>query len=216
MTQIDQLRALDACAVSDALDRLGRPGVIDGIRPLTNRVRIAGRAITVQLGDAVAEGTSPRHLCTSAIEAAGPADVILVAHRGRVDCAGWGGNLSRAARARRVPGVIVDGAVRDVDEAFDLSFPVFGRAATPRTARGRVIEIGWNEPVTIAGLSIAPGDLVLADSSGVVVIPTDIAADVLMVAAEIVAHDMLMADLIERGTPVGSVMGRTYEQMLTR
>ncbi|MDH4280456.1 MAG: hypothetical protein OEW83_20520 [Acidimicrobiia bacterium] len=70
-----------------------------------------------------------------------------MAHQGRGDCAGWGGNLSRAARKREVAGTIVHGAVRDVDEAIEISYPVFATEATPLTARGRAEEKAWGATV---------------------------------------------------------------------
>ena len=66
--------------------------------------------------------------------------------------------------------MICDGPVRDVVESRDLGFPVFSRSVTPRTARGRIVEQAFNEPVTIGGVTVGPGDLVLADAPGVVVI----------------------------------------------
>ncbi len=216
MTDIDRLAAVDTCAISDACDRLGVSCVVDGIVPLAGSRRIGGRAITVLLSSTDDVVTSPRHLCTAAIEAAGPSDVIVVAHHGRSDCAGWGGNLSRAARYRRVPGVVVDGAVRDVDEADALGFAVFARSATPRTARGRTAEIAWNVSVEIGGVAVEPGDLVVADASGVVVVPRAEAQDVLRTAEEIASKEARLARLIEGGADVSSVMDGSYEEMLRR
>jgi len=89
----------------------------------------------------------------------------VVEHPGGA-AAGWGGLLSLAARVRGIEGVVVDGPARDIDEAGALEFQVFARSATPVTARGRLVEIGWNVPVTIGGAAVAPGDLVLGDLSG--------------------------------------------------
>src|SRR5207249_9573905 len=88
-------------------------------------------------------------------------------HQGRTDCAGWGGNLSRAARVRGIAGTLVHGAVRDVDEARDLVYPVYAVAATPHTARGRAQEHAWNETITFAGVRVEPGDYVIADGTGI-------------------------------------------------
>ena len=98
---IDRLRQLDSCAVSDARDQLGLPdATVVGIGNLTGLAKVAGRAVTVQLG-APRPTPSTRHLCTAAIEAAGDDDVIVIDHQGRTDCAAWGGNLSRAAAVAR-------------------------------------------------------------------------------------------------------------------
>jgi regulator of RNase E activity RraA len=211
---LDRLAEVDACAVSDACDRLGLDNqVVTGLANLTGRQRLAGRAVTVLLGPPTPQ-PSPRHLCTAAIETAGPGDVIVVAHQGRLDCAGWGGNLSRAAQARSVSGTIVHGAVRDVDEATDIGYPIYATAATPRTARSRTQEHAWNVDIDIAGVTIRPQDLIVADATGIVVIPTAHADAILDLAATIVSHEAAMAASIADGTPISTVMGATYEQML--
>src|SRR4249919_3774066 len=111
---VSRLANLDSCAVSDALDKLGLPGAVGGINRLTTLRRIAGRVHTVRMDKD--DGTpSTRHLGTTAIEASGPGDVIVMEQRTGVEAACWGGNLSFGAKLRQVAGVIVDGPVRDVD-----------------------------------------------------------------------------------------------------
>jgi Demethylmenaquinone methyltransferase len=211
---VEKLQALDSCAVSDALDRLGLEGrAALGLAQLSTTRRIAGRAVTVQLGPDDGRG-SKRHLCTAAVEASAAGTVIVIAHGGRVDVAGWGGMLSLAASARRVEGVVIDGACRDLDESRELQLPVYGRAAVPVTARGRIIEYDWDVPVTIAGIGVAPGDLVIADGSGVVFIPSARAAEVVDLAATIACRESLMAADVRAGRPVSEVMGASYENML--
>jgi 4-hydroxy-4-methyl-2-oxoglutarate aldolase len=212
---VARLGKLDSCAVSDALDRLSLHGVALGIRPLSVQTRIAGRVVTVEL--APADGrASLRHLGTMAIEATQPGDVIVIAHHGREDVAGWGGILSTAAQVKGVAGVVVDGACRDVDESRELGFPVFGRAAVPLTARGRVIETGFNTPIAIGDVMVQPGDLVLADGSGVVFIPAEQAETVLSAAEAIAAREVEMARAVRAGRSVVEVMGDSYESMLKR
>jgi 4-hydroxy-4-methyl-2-oxoglutarate aldolase len=208
-----RLGKLDTCAISDAMDRLGLDGVASGIRPLTSTARIAGRVVTVKLRRPVGEEHSLRHLGTGAIMAASPGDVIVIDHQGRDDVAGWGGILSTAADVRDVAGVIVDGACRDVDEARDLGFPVFARSATPRTARGRAIEESFNEPVTVAGIAVSPGDLVIADGTGVVFIPAARAEEVIVAAEQIAEREEEMRRAVLLGQPVTEVMGQSYERM---
>jgi 4-hydroxy-4-methyl-2-oxoglutarate aldolase len=216
-----RLAALDSCACSDALDRLGLAGVASGLRPLTVARRVTGRVLTVALGSvsggAVSSAASGggRHLGTAAIEAAQPGDVIVVAAGGRVDAAGWGGVLSLAATMRGVRGVIVDGACRDVDESTTLGLPVYALAAIPATARGRQAEVGWNTPVEVAGIAVVPGDLVIADGSGVVFVPASRAADVIAAAELIAAREAAMARQLRAGEPASAVLSADYEQMLT-
>jgi regulator of RNase E activity RraA len=213
MRESERLARLDTGAVSDALERLGLKGAVAGIACLSGSHRIAGRVVTVKLV-AAAGRTSKQHLATGAIEASGPGDVLVVEHRSRVDCAGWGGILSRAAKARGIAGTVVDGFVRDVDESREIGYPVFARGATPKTARGRIVEDGWNVSVEIGGVEVRPGDLVLADGSGVVFVSKDRVEEVLLAAEEIAAKERAMTAAIEAGTPVSRVMGGDYEGML--
>jgi 4-hydroxy-4-methyl-2-oxoglutarate aldolase len=214
LSLMDRLARLDTCAVSDALDRLGTPGTAGGLTALSTAKRIAGRCITVQLGPD--DGTShKRHLCTAAVEAGGSGQVIVVAHDGRLDVAGWGGLLSLGASLRGVEGTVIDGACRDIDESRELAFPLYGRAGVPTTARGRIVEKAWNIPVTICGVPVAPGDLVIADGSGVVFVPAASAEEAVKAAERIAARERLMAADLRAGQPISQVMGTDYENMLT-
>jgi len=210
-----RLAALDSCACSDALDQLGLVGVAAGLRSVTVTRRVTGRVSTVALGPAGRPGAAVRHLGTAAIEAAHPGDVIVVAAGGRLDAAGWGGVLSLAATVRGVSGVIVDGACRDVDESAALDLPVYALAAVPATARGRQVEVGWDIPVQVAGIAVAPGDLVVADGSGVVFVPAPRAADVVAAAERIAAREAAMASRLRAGEPASAVLSADYEDMLT-
>ncbi|HEU4617255.1 MAG TPA: RraA family protein [Gammaproteobacteria bacterium] len=213
---VARLEILDSCAVSDALDSLGLPPAVAGIAPLSLRKRIAGPVRTVKLGREKPAAGPVRHLGTAAIEAAAPGDVIVVAHSSGVECAGWGGVLSSAALIRGVSGVVVDGPARDVDEAAALGFPIFARSADPRTARGRVYEQDFDCRIEIAGLSVEPGDLVVADSTGVAFIPSASAAEIVRRAERVAARERLMVEALRRGERVTEVVGRDYEEMLDR
>jgi 4-hydroxy-4-methyl-2-oxoglutarate aldolase len=210
---VERLRKLDTCSVSDALDKLGLPGAVTGLAPLTIRGRVAGPAVTVKLG-APKEGLPKRHLGAGAVMASQAGDVIVVEHLERTDVSGWGGLLSRGAVMKGVAAVIVDGACRDIDESLELGLPVFARAAVPVTARGRVAEHGFNEPITVGGVTVSPGDLVLADGSGVVFVAAATAEAVIAAAEDIFAREQLMAAAIGRGESIGAVMGADYEDML--
>jgi 4-hydroxy-4-methyl-2-oxoglutarate aldolase len=212
---VERLLKLDTCAVSDALDRLGKTGVALGIAPMSPPAKIGGRVITVKLKEQGPDEKSTRHLCTAAIEAATGGEVIVIENP-KLDAAGWGGILSAAAKVKGVTGVVVDGAARDIDEARELNFPVFARTAVPRTARGRVMEEAFNVAITVGGFSVSPGDLVLADGSGVAFIAATDAEEVLQAAETIAAREAKMKAAVLAGDSVVEVMGRDYEQMLQR
>jgi 4-hydroxy-4-methyl-2-oxoglutarate aldolase len=208
-----RLAKLDTCAVSDALDRLGLSGAVNGLHPMWPCPRIVGRVITVKLKRAGGERPA-RHLGTAAVEAATPGDVIVIDHGGRLEAAGWGGILSLAAKLKGVAGVIVDGACRDVDESRDVGLPIFARAGTPVTARGRIVEESFNEPIRIGHAAVLPGDLVIADWSGVVFVSRARADEIIQTAEEIAAREAQMAEAVRAGRSVVEVMGAGYERML--
>jgi regulator of RNase E activity RraA len=200
------------CLVSDATDRLGFASAVPGLRPLSLPRTVAGRAVTVQLGPANGQ-VATRHLCTAAVDAAGPGDVIVIATAGRVDAASWGGLLSLGAVQRGVEGVVIDGACRDVDEAVDLGLPVFARAPVPTTARGRIMELAWNVPVRLGEREVTPGDIVVADRSGVVFVPQGRAGEVAAQAVLLAQREQHIAGAIRRGQPMAAAMGATYETL---
>jgi regulator of RNase E activity RraA len=211
-----RLSRLDACAVSDALDKLGLAGAVTGIQRLASTRRISGRVLTVKMEKDDGRPAASRHLGTTAIEAAEPGDVIVMEQRTGLDAACWGGNLSFGARQRQVSGVIVDGPARDIDEAREYDFPVYARSATSRTARGRIVETGTNVPITVGDVTVQPGDYVVADASAVVFIAQADVERVLDAAEAIAERERAMVAAMREGTPISQVMGKSYETMLKK
>jgi len=212
-----RLGRLDTCGVSDALDKLGLKGAISGIERLSTDRRISGRVVTVKLERDTDSGRpASRHLATAAIEAAERGDVIVVEQRTGLDVAGWGGTLSLGASLRGIAGVIVEGPARDVDESRLRDFPVFARAHTARTARGRLVEAGTNVPIVVGDIPVSPGDYVVADGTAVVVVAQSEIDRVLVAAEAIAAREKAMADALRAGTPISEVMGKSYETMLRK
>ncbi len=210
-----RLARLDVCAVSDALDQLGLSPSVTGLRALSVRQRISGRVTTVRLAAGKPPLGSPsRHLCTAAIDGSDAGAVVVVEQKTGVECAGWGGILSNAARGRGLSGVIVEGLARDVDESADIGFPVYGRGSTARTARGRIHEAETGGPITIGHLTVNDGDWVIADSSGAAFVPAASIEAVLSAAEAIAAKEAVMTKAVMAGRPVSQVMGATYEHLL--
>ena len=214
--EVSRLNQLDSCAVSDAMDKLGLRGVVTGIHQYSTQRRIAGRVVTVKLGIDDGRATASRHLSTTAIETAQPGDVIVVEQRSGVDAAAWGGNLSLGAKVRGIAGVVCEGPARDLDESRQHDFPVYARDHTCTTARGRLIEVGTNDKITVGTVLVSPGDYVIADASAVVFIEASEISKVLETAETIVEKEKRMAEAIRAGTPIGKVMGADYERMLKR
>jgi 4-hydroxy-4-methyl-2-oxoglutarate aldolase len=214
-----RLARLDCCAVSDALDKLGLPGCVTGLVALNSTRRIAGRVHTVKLvarESAPASAGPPRHLGTRAIDAALPGEIIVIEQRSGLDAGSWGGILSLGAKLKGVAGVIADGPVRDVDEARALDFPVFARAATARTARGRLVEAATDVPVAIGDVTVRPGDYAIADGSAVVFIGAVDALQVIEAAEAIAQRESVMAEALRAGRKITEVMGADYEHMLKK
>jgi len=212
---VTRLSRLDSCAVSDALDTLGLTGSVTGLHRYSSEKRIAGRVLTVKLDKA--EGRSnTRHLCTAAIEAASPGDIIVVEQRTGLDAACWGGNLTIGAQVRGVAGVIVEGPARDIDDFRKLDFPVFARTHTARTARGRIVEVETGGPVQVGDVIVNPGDYAIADGSAVVFVAAADIERVLETAEGIAAREEAMAQALREGKPISQVMGANYEHMLKK
>jgi regulator of RNase E activity RraA len=117
---------------------------------------------------------------------------------------------------RGVSGVIVEGPARDIDDCRKLDFPVFARSHTARTARGRIVEVATNEPITVGDVTVTPGDYVVADGSAVVFVAQNEIARVLDTAEAIVEREEAMAQSLRDGTPISKVMGASYETMLKK
>lgn len=202
---IPRLAALDSTVVSDALDGLGLPPGLGGLRALWGSPRVVGRVRTVQLEDDPGGPPGP-HLATSVVASAEPGDVIVISNDGRLDVSCWGGILSLGSVRNGVVGVIADGACRDIAEAEEHGLPVFARGVTPRTARGRLRQRSTGQRVRVGDVDVDEGALVIADDSGVVFIPSEHADRVLTAAQQIGAREAAIAADIRRGVPIDQAM----------
>jgi len=213
---IERLAKLDTCAVSDALDSLNLKGATWGVRPQWQCPKIAGRAVTMKIKPAGLQQPT-QHLGTAPIEAAEPGDIIVIDNGGKLEFSCWGGLLALSAKLKGVSGVVIDGASRDIDEARDLEFPVYARGVVPMTARGRVMQEFYNQEIQFAGVQCHPGDLVLADGSGVIIIAKEKENEVVAAAEAIYAKEQEMAAGIRKGYSGLEMLEKLgYEQMLTK
>jgi 4-hydroxy-4-methyl-2-oxoglutarate aldolase len=158
---------------ADLADAAGVPIAMDArIGPIWPRAWLVGPAFTVR----TPPGEHPA--VRRAADEAPPGSVIVVDAGGELDHALWGDNLSKLVLERGVSGLVVDGAVRDVDGIEALGFPVFAAGVTPTPPRrDEDGEIGV--PVTCGGLTVRPGDLVYGDRDGVVVVPADLHEEII-------------------------------------
>jgi regulator of RNase E activity RraA len=152
-----------------------------------------------------------------AIASAHKGDVIVIDNRGDVHNNCWGEILSCAARMKGVSGVIIDGAARDVDACEELEFPVFARGVVPITARGRIAQEAFNCPIRIGDIHVRPGDILVGDVNGVVVIPTERVDEVLSEAEQLMDKEERMKKDLLTGLDVLEVDKKyRYEHMLKR
>jgi 4-hydroxy-4-methyl-2-oxoglutarate aldolase len=119
------------------------------------------------------------------------------------------------ALKRGLSGVVVDGAVRDVDACEEFGFPVHARGTVPITARGRIVQEAWNVPIRLGNVAVRPGDVIVADVNGVVVVPLARLDEVLAVAEAILDKETRMLDALRAGRSMVEVDREfNYEQML--
>jgi regulator of RNase E activity RraA len=164
-----------SCVVADSQERAGV--MRSYLRPISIETRFVGPALTVRLepGNQVD--------CLDALSVAQDGDVIVVDAAGETETSIWGGLMSGLCKMKGVVGAVVDGAIRDTDETRDMGFFIFSKAIVPRSTHspysGRMDPIEVNVPIQCAGVLVRPGDLVLGDEIGVVVVPLENAADIL-------------------------------------
>lgn len=210
------LRALDGAEASVVSDVLGILGVADAhtlrLAPLATTgpgARMVGRAVTIGFAPAQPGKPAP-YSSGDAIGFADPGDVLVLAAGAATDSF-WGAHMARFAIHRGVAGVVVDGRVRDSAELRELGLATFSLGATPKSSRGRHVAVSYNEPVDCDGVTIAAGDLVLADPDGVVVVPRRLFGAVERGMAEIERFERFADGARARGASSANI-GAAYEE----
>ncbi|RPH64472.1 MAG: RraA family protein [Burkholderiales bacterium] len=194
---IDGFAAVATASVADAVDKVcGRRGYMEhALKPRINDRRIVGPAVTVL--EAPTDETLPPQHALDLIDEAAPGSVVVIAIGGEADVAVWGGLMTAGAFARRLAGAVLDGGVRDIAEIRrDYDFPVIARSVSPGTTVGRHKTVASNVPVVCGGIEVHPGDIVVGDIDGVVVVPRAQAAEVLAMARDIDRRELEQARLI--------------------
>lgn len=211
-----RLQKLSTTNLADALDKVGLRGAVIGIRPLFGMPKVVGRAVTIKI-TAAGLMKSKRHLGVDAIASARPGDVIAIDNRGDTHNNCWGEILSCAAKQKGVSAVFVDGAARDIDICQEIGFPVFARGVVPITARGRIMQEDFNCPIRLGDVQVRPGDILVGDVNGIVVIPPERLEEVVADAEEIMAKEEAMKADILGGMDILEVDQKyNYEQMLKK
>jgi 4-hydroxy-4-methyl-2-oxoglutarate aldolase len=205
-----RLARLHTALVSDVLDALGhREGVMDfRVGPVAGPRQVVGRAFTLASLPIEEPEETPYEQLLAAYRFVGPGDVIVAATNGEVRSGMWGELLSTAARARGATGAVTDGLTRDAAAIETLQFPVFAQGVSPIDSAGRQAVQSYGEPVRCGGVEVRPGDVVLGDAMGVVVIPAALAEEAVRLAEEKDrGEDVVRAELV-RGDDPAEVFAR--------
>lgn len=190
-TVLDRLEQCSTSAVADTKHESVET-LASGIKPVHPDCTVAGTVRTVVLDP------SALWAPVQTLDTASEDEVVVVDTNDSVEEAVWGELLSTYATARGVRGMVTNGAVRDIDGIRDLGFPVFSQAVTPRGPSGRE-EAERNVPVTVGGVSIEPGDVIVGDESGVVAIDRNAVEDVTSAAETVAQMEREVDRLIDEG-----------------
>ena len=188
-------KKIDTSTISDAMDRLGIECACLGIKAINPNWKIAGRAFTVKYGPVgIVKGTVGDY-----IDDVKPGQIVVLDNQGRLDCTVWGDILTSVAKRRGIAGTVIDGVCRDTNRSLELDYPIFSSSRYMRTGKDRVQVDGVNCHVNIATVRVRPGDIVVGDADGVVVIPQEFEEKVLATALEIEAAEEKIRSATEQG-----------------
>jgi regulator of RNase E activity RraA len=190
--------SLSTATISDALDRFGLRGGCEGILPIVPGAKMAGPAFTVRyvpVGEV--KGTVGDY-----IDVVQPGDVIVLDNHGRMDCTVWGDILTVTAKLKNIAGTVIEGVCRDVPNILKEQYPLFSRGRFMMTGKDRVMVEAMNVIVSVGKTQVKPGDILVGDDSGVVVVPGEKATEVLKVALEIEEAENLIEDAIRKGLSI--------------
>ena len=192
---------LGSSVLSDVLDglKLQCQAMSSKIRPIQDDMVIVGRAQTMLMTDQYDPEKDTFSLQFQAIDSLRDGEVMMVCSNGSVRAALWGELLSTAAIHRGARGAVVDGMGRDVGLIRKLKFPVFAGGVMPVSSKGRVYAVDYGCPVMMGGVMVYPGDLVVADLDGIVVVPERIAEKAVEKALEVVSLEKNTREELRNG-----------------
>lgn len=199
---VDEIReSLYTAVICDALDALGYRNQAPRLQffSVGPQTRIVGRCKTTLWVDMFHSDPDPYALELKSVDSCQPGDVLIAAAGGSDRSAIWGELLSTAVQARGCVGAIVDGAVRDTEKIAEMGFPCVATGVNPYDSKDRQRVVDMDVPVEIAGTVFRPGDLVVSDSDGIVVIPRDVEDEALANAWKKVSDENEVRDAIRGG-----------------
>lgn len=181
---LEKLYDIPTASLCDALDKSGFSGFMSHeVKPIIEDVKIVGPAVTIK--EVLSEKAELPTLLLEAIDHAEPGDVIVRGVEGDAkDIALWGGLMATAAKVRGLSGAVVDGGTRDVAEIRQIGFQIFSRSIVPSNSVGRTRVVDINVPIRCGGVPVSPGDAIVGDNDGVVVIPKELLEATITMALE--------------------------------
>lgn len=195
MEIIKNLQKLDVSSISDALDEFGING---GCRliPRSIKKKISGRAFTVKF-EKVSPGTFAK--AADYIDDVRKGEVIVIDNGGNESCTVWGEILTRVAINKKISGTVIFGACRDISNISKLNYPIFSKSTFMKTGKNRVKLKYAQKPISIDGNVVNPGDYIVGDETGILVIPSEIIEKVVMKAKEITKNEQSIIKSVNKG-----------------
>ncbi len=197
---IEGFRLTEVASVADAIEQLyGRQAYMHHDMRALFKTKFAGPAVTVLLKkEEHKEGTAASQGMIDAIDASPAGSVYVLVLEDGLDYGAVGGLMATTMKIRGFAGAIVDASIRDLPQIQRIQFPIYSRGVSPGTTVGHYRSVGVNIPVTCAGVTVRPRDIIAADEDGVVVVPFERAAEILKKAEELDNTEHSMYPFIER------------------
>lgn len=210
---IERFAKLDTTCVSDAMDKIGIECAVYDVKPIQRGQKLCGRAFTVHYVPCGAvKGTVGDFL-----DDVQPGQVIVIDNAGRDNCTVWGDIMAKTAKQMGIAGTVIDGVCRDIPAVLDCGYPIFSKGYYMRTGKDRVYVDAVNVPVTLSDIQVRPGDIVLGDDTGVVVVPQSRAEEVAAIAEEIDRKEQEILALVAQGRPLKEARAMTgYHHLQTK
>jgi regulator of RNase E activity RraA len=203
-------RQIATATWSDALDSLRIHGVMDGIEMRSGDRRIAGPAMTVEERVAPLGSYELSQFDVGGIIRATPPGFVTVISMNGETVSTFGGLAAKAVAASQIAGVVIDGGCRDLAEIEATGIYLASRHVTPRSGKNRVRVIGFGQPVRCGGVDVHSGDYVVADETGVIVIPREQLEETIRVAEGLSANDRKFEVELAAGRAFGDVAARLH------
>ncbi len=210
---IERLKKMDVASVSDAMDRLGVPCGLLGIKTVIPGKKICGTAFTVHyIPCGITKGNVGDFL-----DDVKPGEVVVIDNGGRLYCTVWGDIMTFVAKNKGIEGTVIDGVCRDIPGIKENDYAIFSKSTYMVTGKDRVTVDYVNQPVSISGVQVRPGDIILGDDTGVVCVPAEMAEKVTEIAENIEKTEQAIIAEVKNGLTLKEARAKLgYHHLQTR